>query len=200
VIKRSDGELPAAMLFLALIAYPESSREEEKLRARALLAMQAWCERQARAAGYAINGTAIKALRVEHQTNTLRRLSTRLQKRLEAGRTGAMLLLKVRRPGKLGAPYNVSDFAEASGNRSKFLSVLWQPEVLPMCLVFHAVRLRWRDPRGFGVRRLLANPAWAIPALEAVEHWGQALPHLINLPLTLQRSVRTQFVRIELID
>jgi hypothetical protein len=236
VLKRSDGELHAAMVFLSVLAYPKVT--DQTRRERAILAMQTWCARQHRALGGAADvSTVIRALRVEHQDATLRLLGHRLEKRLEAGRVTAMLLLGVSRPGRrvaippeqqkatretliragmqmddaakrtathrqeVGAPLSITAFAQAFGNRARFLSETWRPDLLPMCLAFHFARVRWKHPHGFNVHRLLANPAWAIRALETANYYADALPELDNLPFTLRRSLsRPHFVRIALID
>ena len=96
-----------------------------------------------------------------------------------------------------GAPWTLNDHAKAyPGGPARFKSDVWRPEILHLIKAFHTVALEWRDPRGFNVLRLLANPGWSRRALESAERLASLLPRTSNLPQSLRRAVATPRVRL----
>jgi hypothetical protein len=216
----------AAMVFLAVLAYPEDYGRRD----RAILAMKALMCRAAKRLGLPSDrneSELFARMPPQQQRGTLRRLSGRLYKRQQAGVAASYLLLGVRKPGHRkpitpaaqqktvfsllsrgatyaqarkmvmrhtlmpGPPLSLNDFAKRySGGPARFKSDAWRPEILHLILAFHSVRISWKDPHGFSVVRLLANPEWSLKALRVAEMNAALLPRTSNLPSSL-RAVRT---------
>ena len=90
-----------------------------------------------------------------------------------------------------GSPWSLNDFARRfPGGPARFKSGAWRPEILHLILAFHTMAITWKDPHGFNIIRLLANPEWARDALRHAEVNATFLPRTSNLPTSL-RSLRT---------
>ncbi len=87
------GELFAAMAYLAAVAYPESTTKRD----RAIEAMKAMMLRAARRHGLKYGKPPMLA---QQQHGTLRRLASRLQKRLAAAEAAAWFVFGTRTPGR----------------------------------------------------------------------------------------------------
>ncbi len=232
----TDNPLWCAIVFLAVLAYPESFEKRD----RAILAMKALMIRAARSFGKPTGASSAKVLAsmpVQQQEGTLRLLSRRLHKRQLAGVVASNLIMDLHRPGATvavppevqqqtrfrliarglsprraaeltmtqrhlpGRPYTLNDYARKyRGGAAKFKSDVWRPEILHFVLAFHSVRLEWRDPRGFNLHRLLANPEWSIGALRSAEVEASCLPRTINLPKALRAAARAPQIRLVPVD
>lgn len=96
-----------------------------------------------------------------------------------------------------GIAWSLNDFAKLfPSGPARFKSQVWRPEILHLTLAFHTVAISWRDPRGFNVMRLLANPEWSLRALASAESLAAFLPRTSNLPKSLGRLRTTQFIRL----
>jgi hypothetical protein len=96
-----------------------------------------------------------------------------------------------------GQPWSLNDFAKRfPSGPARFKSDAWRPEVLHLILAFNTVAITWRDPHGFNIARLLANPEWVLRALEHAESNATLLPRTINLPKSLARVRTTRFIRL----
>ena len=236
LIRRGDGPLSAAIVFLAVLGYPEESEQHQ--RDRAARAMRAWYGRQFAALGGppAHVGSLVRQLPAANMRRILRRLQDRLDRRLRAGSVFGQLLMKVRRPtagegaelalvrqslvlgkshaeiealvrqlpatrSRKGSHWGLKAFADASGEGDAFYSRTWKASALPLAFALYSVRLRWSDPRGFSVSRLLANPEWAPQALVSADAWARFLPQVGDLPCTLAKTVhKARFVRFTFLD
>jgi hypothetical protein len=96
-----------------------------------------------------------------------------------------------------GPPLSLNDFAKRfPSGPARFKSDAWRPEILHLTHAFHTVAITWRDPHGFNVARLLANPEWVLHALEHAESNATHLPRTINLPKSLARVRTIRFIRL----
>jgi hypothetical protein len=96
----TSNPLWAAMVFLAVLAYPESFIRRD----RAILAMKALMYRAARSFDRPIgcdSSDTFASMPVQQQRGTLRRLDGRLKKRLKAGIVASLLLIGLRKPGRV---------------------------------------------------------------------------------------------------
>jgi hypothetical protein len=227
-----SSPLWAAMVFLAVLAYPESTDRRD----RAILAMKAWVYRAARSFNKPVgsdSASVFAAMPVQQQNGTLRRLSMRLDKRLIAGSVASQLVLHMHKPGRIeriapsqqqrtrqmlmtqGIPYakavrltmqtrtwpgklfSLNDYAKRyPGGSARFKNQVWRPEILHLALAFHSTALGWRDPLGFNIFRLLANPQWILNALNVAELNAEMLKRLSNLPAALYGFRSTPLIRL----
>lgn len=185
-------QFDAATGFLAALAYPESHSK----RNRACLAMRAMMFRWARDVGRLTRTVAVAeafALPPRNMGGSMRRLEDRIKRRLEAAEVFARLLLQFR-PASDAEPYSLRAF-QARRRIGPHYRGTWCLEVMHLAMALRALSMRWTDPRGFGVRTLLANPGWIVAALDSAESFAQ-LRRASNLPAALAGYRRAFLVRL----
>lgn len=95
-----------------------------------------------------------------------------------------------------GSRKTLSDYARQSGtSKAKFMNEWWAPEVFHLALSFFVVSCRWKDPRGFNIARLLANPGWSLEALRRAEFFA-GLTRASNLPPSLHGIRSAALIRL----
>lgn len=177
-VSAPGGELIAALMLLATLAYPESWPKRD----RAIIALRDFLTRAARRAGHPAGSLVLEAQQMQ---GTLRRLDRRLWQRLQAADVAARLLIGIRHPGKErpiapevqqrtrwhlqqhgaspaqarrltatvapvpGDAVTLSDYGRGyPSGPARFKRDVWAPEVMHLAVALHTVRLAWTDPHG----------------------------------------------------
>jgi hypothetical protein len=192
------AELWGAMLFLAVVCYPEA----HEMRDRSIDAMRTFLARAHRQVRGSVPAGAHLEMKTQQQDGHLRRMNTRLRKRLLAGRIGVELMLKgaggpmsSKLPTRAQAA-SLSRYAERRADRANFFRDDWRPEILHLCLALTCEKSRWHGPRPFCVQSLVLRPAWAPRALRVAESFAIFGPKARNMPPALAGFAKAKLIRL----
>ena len=170
----------AAIMFLAALAWPETTRAGHRHRDRVMFALASFADRAQRERGMKIAGKL--PMTTQQQRNTIRLLGVRLQQRLDASSVAIYRMAGFKRPDL--KPWSVGAAARRKGSRTTWYRDVWTRSlpVLHLAWKFRGVYLkrRYRAMNRETILHLVLSPTWVQRALIDAEKLAPVLPQVVD--------------------